>query len=425
MLAWTCRGGTCRAAEFDRRADPAAIPVLDRLELERELGRVEALADPVHRVEPLQLWVILRHDDVKRLFSDAEIVTPNRSYWEFYQPSPEGSFLRWIEDHSLFALPPGDHARVRRLFSVALTPRAVKRYEMQVRETVERYAAPLRETRGMIELMGSFANPIPNAVLSRITGIPPAGDDERRFCQNAQTAVRGVIPFADEDARRAADAAFGEMSTHVRGLITARRTMLGEDMVSDLIRAQDRDDRLSDDEIVMTITGLIAAGSETTALGGSVAACSLLDHPDQMEKLRRDPSLIPNAVSEILRTGFGFGGIAGPARYAKRDFELHGKTIRKGQMMMLSFDGAGRDPAVYEDPDRFDVTREVNDLMTFGHGPHYCLGAHLARQEIGVMIEAMLEFLPSGSRRREDLTEYQVIGPFKRPTSLPISIGRD
>ena len=84
-------------------------------------------------------------------------------------------------------------------------------------------------------------------------------------------------------------------------------------------------------------------------------------------------------------------------------------------MMMLSFDGAGRDPAVYEDPDRFDVTREVNDLMTFGHGPHYCLGAHLARQEIGVMIEAMLEFLPSGSRRREDLTEYQVIGPFKRP----------
>ena len=270
---------------------PPQSPFLDPAYLDDPYPRLAKLraTDPVHRVEPLQLWVILRHDDVKRLFSDAEIVTPDRSYWEFYQPSPEGSFLRWIEDHSLFALPPADHARVRRLFSVALTPRAVKRYEMQVRETVERYAAPLRATRGMIELMGSFANPIPNAVMSRITGIPPAGDDERRFCQNAQTAVRGVIPFADEEARRAADAAFGEMSTHVRGLITARRTMLGEDMVSDLIRAQDRDDRLSDDEIVMTITGLIAAGSETTALGGSVAACSLLDHPDQMEKLRRDP----------------------------------------------------------------------------------------------------------------------------------------
>ena len=379
--------------------------------------------DPVHFVAPLGVWVILRHDDVKRLLNDMDVVTPDRRHWEHHQPSPQGSFIRWVEEHSLFAIPPAEHTRLRRLFSAALTPRAVKRYEAQVRETVERFAAPLRRATGVLELVSSFVNPIPNAVISRITGIPPTGDDERRFCGLAQTAARGVFPFADDLAKQAADAAFLEISTWVRNLAHARRTTLEEDMISDLIRAQDQDDRLTDDDIVMTITGLIAAGSETTAIGGMVAAQTLLDHPDQMEKLRREPQWIPNAVSEILRTGFGLGGIGGPARFAVRDFELRGKTIRKGQMILLSFDGAGRDPAVYDDPDRFDVTRDVHDLMTFGHGLHYCLGAHLARQEIGVMVEAMLDFLPAGSRRREDLTEYQTLGPFRRPTTLPIEIG--
>jgi cytochrome P450 len=192
-------------------------------------------------------------------------------------------------------------------------------------------------------------------------------------------------------------------------------------MISDLIRAQDRGDRLSDDQIVMTITGLIGAGSETTAMGGMIAAMTLLDHPDQMDKLRREPEWIPNAVSEILR--FGFGGPGGLPRYAVRDFTLRGKTIRKGQMMLLSFGGASRDPAVYDDPDRFDVTRDVKDLITFGSGPHYCLGSNLARQEMGCMVEAMLDFLPPGSRWRKDLMEFQTTGLFRRPVTLPIELG--
>jgi cytochrome P450 len=199
-----------------------------------------------------------------------------------------------------------------------------------------------------------------------------------------------------------------------------RRGALGEDMISDLIRAQDRGDRLSDDQIVMTITGLIGAGSETTAMGGMIAAMTLLDHPEQMEKLRREPAWIPNAVSEILR--FGFGGPGGLPRYAVRDFELRGKEIRKGQMLLLAFGGASRDPAVYADPDVFDVTREVKDLITFGSGPHYCLGANLARQEMGCMVEAMLGFLPPGSRWRKDRMEFQTTGLFRRPVTLPVEL---
>jgi len=377
--------------------------------------------DPVHFVAPLGFWFILRHDDVKRLFNDPENATPDRRAWEHFQPRPEGTFMRWVEDNGFFSMPPAEHTRLRKLFSAALTPRAVKRYEAQVRETVERFAAPLRQASGVIDLMETFANPIPNAVISRITGIPAAGDDERRFRELAQATIRGFFSFSDEATKKAGDDAFTEIAAWVREMAKERRDSLGEDMISDLIRSQDRGDRLTDDQIVMTITGLIGAGSETTAMGGMIAAMTLLDHPEQTEKLRRDPSLIPNAISEILR--FGFGGPGGLPRYAVRDFTLRGKTIRKGQMMLLSFGGASRDPAVYDEPDRFDVTRDVTDLITFGNGPHYCLGANLARQEMGCMIEAMLGFLPRGSRWRKDLVEYQTTGLFRRPVTLPIELG--
>ncbi len=376
--------------------------------------------DPVHWV-PFGFWFVLRHDDVKRLFNDPEYATPDRRAWEHWKPRSENNFMRWVEENGFFSLPPAEHTRLRKLLSVALTPRAVKRYETQVRETIERFAAPLRSASGVIDLMETFANPIPNAVISRITGIPAAGDDERRFRELAQTTIRGFFSFSDESVKKIGEDAFMEIADWVRQMTKQRRDSLGEDMISDLIRAQDRGDQLSDDEIVMTITGLIGAGSETTAMGGMIAAMTLLDHPEQMEKLRSEPQWIPNAVSEILR--FGFGGPGGLPRYAVRDFELRGKTIKQGQMLMLSFAGASRDPSVYEEPDRFDVTRDVRDLITFGSGPHYCLGANLARQEMSCMIEAMLEFLPPGSRWLPEQLEFQRMGFMRRPINLPIEIG--
>jgi cytochrome P450 len=376
--------------------------------------------DPVH-LTPFGFWFVTRHDDVKRLFHDPELVTPDRRAWALYQPrKQDGGFLAWVEEHGFFSAPPEEHARLRKLFSAALTPRAVKRYEAQVREVVERFAAPLRRRTGRVDLMEAFCNPIPNAVITRITGVPP-GDDEVRFRQMAQDTIRGLFAFADAE-RRIGEAAFLELAEWVRAMARQRRASLGDDMISDLVRAQDRGDRLSDDEIAMTIAALIGAGSETTAIGGMVTAITLLEHPDQTGRLRADPSLIPNAVTEILRHGFGHAG--GLPRYALKDFELRGKHIRKGQMLMLSFSGAGRDPAVYEDPDRFDVTREVKDLMSFGHGPHYCLGANLARQEMGCMLEALLDILPAGSRFLRDEVEFTSFAFFKRPVTLPVEIAR-
>jgi cytochrome P450 len=129
---------------------------------------------------------------------------------------------------------------------------------------------------------------------------------------------------------------------------------------------------------------------------------------------------VPQAVDEIMR--FAFGGPAGMQRYALHDFELRGKRIRRGQMLMLALGGANRDPAVFPDPDVVDLDRDNRESLVFGHGPHYCLGANLARQELGAMLDAALDIVPPGSRVREDLQEFAPMGFFKRPLNLPIEI---
>ena len=125
-------------------------------------------------------------------------------------------------------------------------------------------------------------------------------------------------------------------------------------------------------------------------------------------------------MNEIIR--FTFGGPAGLPRYAVRDFELRGKKIQKGQMLLLAFGGANRDPEVYEKPDVLDLHRDVKDLVTFGNGPHFCLGANLARQEMGCMIDALLDILPAGSMIVEEAMEFVDAGLFKRPLNLPVRI---
>src|SRR5262245_24326103 len=170
-------------------------PLLHRLRAE----------DPVHFVPSLGFWFVTRHDDVKRLFNDPENATQDRSAWEHFQPAPPGSMLAWMEERSFAAQGPEAHARFRRLFNGALTPRAVRRMDTQIREVVERFAAPLRGRPGeVLDLLGDFTNPIPNAVISRVTGVP-SGADEVRFRELAQCLIRGFFPFAPPEAKAAAD----------------------------------------------------------------------------------------------------------------------------------------------------------------------------------------------------------------------------
>ena len=207
---------------------------------------------------------------------------------------------------------------------------------------------------------------MPNTVISRITGVPP-GDDEVRFRRIAQSVIAGFMPFTPPDLRAEAERSFQELSSWVRELVRKRRAHPEEDLVSDLVHAQDADGALTEDDVVLLLAGLIGAGSETTSQGGASIVRMLLAEPAAMERLRADRALIRRAIDEIIR--FTLSGPGGTVRFALRDFELRGKPIRKGQMLMLSIGGANRDPAVFENPDVLDLDRPVRDLARSATAP--------------------------------------------------------
>ena len=400
-----------------------AEPFFEMIAADDPAPLVHALraSDPVHWVEPLGFWLVTRHDDVKRLYNDPENVSQDKRRWEKHVPNTEGTMLRWAEDHGLFSLGREDHARMRRLVSAAFTPRAVRRMDGQIREVVERTAAPLRGRHGeVVDLLGEFANIVPNTVISRITGVPP-GDDEDRFRQIAQSVIAGFMPFTPPDLRAEAERSFQELSGWVRELVAKRRAHPEEDLVTDLVHAQDADGALCEDDIVLLLAGLIGAGSETTSQGGASIVRMLLAEPRAMERLRADRPLIGRAIDEIIR--FTLSNPGGTVRFAVRDFALRGKSIRKGQMLMLSIGGANRDPAVFENPDVLDLDRAIRDLAAFGNGPHYCLGANLARQEMACMLDALLDVVTPGSRLRQDRLEFVDLGLFRCAINLPVEIG--
>ena len=379
------------------------------------IARVRA-EDPLHYLAELNAWMVTGYDDVRALFTNENVTNDRRAYENYTLPE-EGSIQRWIAENGLFAAPPEQHARMRRLVASAFTPRAVKRMEKQVKKVVEEFASAIRGRTGVIDLYAEFTEPIPNTVIGRITGVPPNGEDEYRWRSLGRAAVHGVSPFLSPDERKESEDAMAELCGYIRELAHERRKNPEADLVSDLVRTHDEDDPMTNDEIVLVVASLVAAGTDTTTIGSSRGLRALFQHPEQLELLRNEPSLMKNAVDELLRYDFGSLGLP---RYALRDFTLNGKEIRKGQLLMLSFLGAHRDPAVFPDPDRLDIRRDTKELTIFGQGPHYCLGANLARQELACMYASALEFIPRDAKLLEKEIDWQRFGMFSRIASLPV-----
>lgn len=385
---------------------------------ERVIAALRA-SDPVHYIAPFDAWMITRYDDVRQLFDDPR-VSNDRRHFKGYEPAPEGSYLRWMTEHNFFSAPEDEHQRMRDLVSRSLTPRGVRRMERQIRDVALQFTAKLRGRSGVVDMVAEFCAPIPNTVISRITGIPAKEDDEVRFRELAREVISGISPLLDEAGRKAAENAILELSAWVRKLAEERSARPQEDMISDLLARHGDEDPATVEEIILVVSGLLAAGTETTSLGATMALRTLYRNPGELAALRADRSLIPNAVRELLRYDFGSAGLP---RYAVRDFELRGRTIRRGQPLFLSFLGAHRDPAVFEDPDRFDIRRDTRDLTIFGRGPHYCIGANLAQLEMGIMLDAALDVLPEDSMLLEDEIRWMRLGIFSRAETLPVDFG--
>ncbi len=372
--------------------------------------------DPVCWLPGIDTWLVTRHADVRQLFSDPRLTADPRAWASYRAPSEPGA-ARALERMPFRSTSEGSESLGRRLVSKALTPRATTRMEAWIRALVEEHAAPLRGRGDVVDLIAEFTSPVAGTAIGRILGVPPKGDDEIRFAKLARNATRAIRPFLSDKKRLETEQASVEIGEYVLALVAERHAEPREDMISDLIRAAETDAPASDDDIARVVAGLVAAGTGTSSTAAARALRALLQHPDQLALLRRDRSLLPNAVRELLR--YDSGLIVMP-RYVLEEFELRETSFEKGQLVLLSMMGANRDPRVFAEPDTLDLRRETKDALAFGHGPHYCIGANLALVELRLMLDAALDFLPPGARLLEDQIRWSSRGLMSQIGSLPV-----
>ena len=333
-------------------------------------------------------WLVTRYDDaVEVLKNDARFVKNPRTAMtaEQWKKAPRIPAMLQALERNLLGLDEADHGRLKALVHQAFTPRTVERMRGQT-ETVTREALDRAERGRVFDLIEDFALPVPLTIIARILGVP--AEDAPRF-------TRWTRAFVSAGTRRHPIFAVPSILRfigYLRGLVRARRARPEDDLVSGLARAQEGDDRLTDDEVLAMIFLLLSAGHETTVnlIGSGVLA--LLEHPDQLALLRREPSRIKTAIEELAR--YVVPAEMATERYAREDTIVAGSRIPRGEMVLAVIGSANRDPAYFDDPDRLDIARTNNRHLSFGHGLHYCLGAPLSRMEAQIAIAMLVERAP-------------------------------
>jgi cytochrome P450 len=349
------------------------FPALQRL-------REEA---PVHET-PIGVWRLARHADCVRLLREVRCGVRHL----------DGSLPRRRDTQGpgefMLQQDPPNHTRLRKLVSKAFTPRAVESWRPRVREIVATLLEPALEA-GEMDVIAGLALPVPSRLICELLGVPSA--DRERFTAwtaDATHALAGTLA-TPEMQQRSGEAAMA-LAGYFAELIEERRRSLSEDLLSVLIRAEEEGDRLSPTELLVQSIGLLIAGFETTiGLIGNGAA-TLARHPGEREKLRARPELLADAVEECLRYE---GPIGVTVRVLHEEAEFGGQRIPADTEVWLLLWAANRDPAVFADPDRFDVTRpNAREHLAFGGGTHMCLGAHLARMEAQEALGALVARAP-------------------------------
>jgi cytochrome P450 len=333
-----------------------------------------------------RLWFLTRYQDIQRALLDPQLARDSERLPEELAAQHRGARNNVLAalglDKHVLNLDPPDHTRLRRLITPAFGARTVAALAPRITQVTTELLDAMADQGEKVDLIDALALPLPVVVIAELLGIPI--EDRTRF----RAWVEGML---NQTGRPDRQAAIGFVK-YLDSWIERRRADPGEDLLSQLIRAEERGDRLSHAELLSTAFLLLVAGHETTVnlIGNGVLA--LLTHPGQLARLGAHPDLIEPAVEEMLRFN---GPVESPMlRFTLADVDFGGCVVPRGEAVAPILLAGNRDPAVFPGPDIFDITREPNRHLTFGHGTHFCLGAPLSRLEGRIAIAALVRRFP-------------------------------
>lgn len=333
----------------------------------------------------LLAWLVTRADDMELVFTDPRFSTnPHNS-------GPDNKDVPWLFGVELLGLSqhmavtdPPDHTRLRKAVSKVFTPRRIETLRPMIQQVTDDLIGKFL-SRGSVDLLSEFAWPLPGSVISEIVGVPQ---------QDSGTFKEWILDAVGPDATdlAASGAAFAAIASYLTGLIESKRAhgAIGpSDLLADLVAAQEHDGGLTDEELRSLAFGLLVGGFESVAILICNGMLALLQHPDQMALLRARPELTGQAVEEFLR--YDAPADTAMPRFAKEDVRIGDTLIRAGEAVLCVVSSANRDLPMPGDLNTLDISRPEIRHMSFGHGMHYCIGAHLARLELAIAFRTLLD----------------------------------
>ena len=341
-------------------------------------------------------WVLTRYDDVVVTFKDTETygnagrMTRVLTHLEPAAQERLTPFRKHYETQGLIHSDPPDHTRIRRIVLKAFTPPAIEALRPQIQQIVDELLDAM-EPRGHAELIEEFAFALPVTVLAVILGVPRSDGPRFRHWADDLLAFQGRNKPAAETLFTS-QAMLIEAREYLAELIAVKRVEPDGSVLSQLVAAEAEGDKLSMDELLSTTVTFLVAGHETTTslIGNGVLL--LMQHRDQWDAIRDDPTLVTKAVEEILRYE---SPVARQPRLVRQDTVLGGQPLKQGDVAFQMLGAANRDPAVFDDPDTFDIRREPNRHIAFGLGPHFCIGAPLSRAEGQIAFTTLARRMPN------------------------------
>lgn len=372
--------------------------------------------EPIHQSFP-GMWVLTRYADAKAVLRDPRFCVEKRQKNIQYKSHSleQKNFEQLVQaiDQWLIFLDPPDHTRLRGLISKAFSTANVKYLRSQIQKIADELIGKVRH-QGFMDIIADYACPLPCNVIATILGIPI---EDWSKLYHWSDRLSGILdPLRSVEDYEQMNQAAWEFIDYLKSLIAQRQQNPQQDLLSTLINVKEQGNKLSEEEIISVCMLLFFTGEETTVYFISNGMLTLWRHPEQMQQLKAQPTLIYGALEEILRYE---SPVQFTSRVATEDVNIDGITIRSGEKILIALGAVNRDPAQFSDPDRFDMTRANNSHLAFADGIHHCLGASLTRLEAEIAINTLIQQLPD-FKLSPDKLEWRNKVALRGLKSLPI-----